>query len=183
MALTNKFNRTTTAKPQSRASRYAGIQAAAPRNPYPHVGQYVFEIVSCEEGHNPGKGVESFKVEFKVVDLDERAAAHHAVGDVVFMSQRIAGSGSAVGLSRVKAFCMAVAGYDDEEAYDEFSPNGEFIDACVGAANAYSADGNPAVGTQVACMVGRGNSIPDSDDYYREYAWAPEHEPLAKPAA
>ena len=174
MAIGGKFNKPAVKAAGAKAvkkSRYAGIAAAAPRDPMAHVGTYRFRVLTCEEGHNPGKGTDSFKSTHEIVDLDEEAAKHHKIGDVVFFTQRIGGNGASSGLARVKAFIMSAAGFEDEAEYDAFDPAGEYIDACTGTANEYS-DKGIVIGRVVDCMVSRGNATADGQDYYREYAWA-----------
>lgn len=171
------------APPKKAASRYAGVSASAPRDPMPHVGEYRFRVVACDEGHNPGKGRDSFKAKLEIVELDKRAAENHAVGDVVVMLQFVSGNGAQAGLGRVKSFIMAAGGFETEEEYDAFDPDGLFIEACTGAANEYSERGETVVGRLVDCKVTRGNDCKDKDgvptgDYYRDFAWAivPEEE-------
>lgn len=154
-----------------RKSRYAGIQAAGSRDPYPNPGEYVLLVESMTESHNPGKGTESVKITLEVVESEGDGAQDK--GDRVFVSERVVGPGSAPGLSRLKSFVMAAAGFDDEEEYDAFDPNGEFIEACLGASNAFSGDDRLAVGRMVACRVSRGRDLQDGSDYYRNYDWSP----------
>lgn len=143
-------------------SKYAGVSAAAPRDPMPEVGEYRFEILNVEAGFNPGKGQESFKISLRVAGLDDEAAKHHAEDDRLFVVFVTSGSGAQAGLSRVKAFVMAAAGYDDEAEYDAFDPDGEFIDACEG--------GEHLPGRFVDARVTRGKDD-GKGGYYREYAW------------
>ena len=177
MAFGDKFKRapakSAPATGGKRRSKYGGVKANEPRDPMPHIGLYRFRVLACEEGHNPGKGADSFKTHLEIVDLDEVAAKNHEKGDTVFMPQRVGGNGSASGLARVKSFVMGAAGYDDEDEYDAFDPSGEFIDAQVGNRNDYSEAGLTIIGRLVDCEVTRGNATADGADYYREYAWAP----------
>ncbi len=152
-----------------RRSRYAGIEASAPRDPMPTAGDYRFRVTECVEGHNPGTGTDSFKVKLEVVESDGSDA--NSEGENVLALFLVSGKGGQAGLSRVKSFVMAAAGYDDEEAFNEFDPEGEFIDSCTGAQNEFSDMGGVA-GRLVDCRVTRGNATP-TGDYYREYSWAP----------
>jgi hypothetical protein len=161
--------------PAKKKSRYAGIKAAQPRDPMPHVGEYIFRVLEVAEGHNPGKGTDSHKKTLEIVELD--GTDQHAVGDSVVVIDLINGKGGPAGLGRVKAFTMAAAGFEDEEAYDAFDPDGEYIDSTC-------TEGGPLTGRLVACKVTRGNTVPDSTDYYRVYAWAPvgeEHQDVPAP--
>jgi hypothetical protein len=170
MAL-GKFQRPVAgAAPQKKKSRYAGIQAAQPKDPMPHAGEYRFKVLGCEEGHNPGKGTDSFKAKLEIVALDD-GNTHHRVGDTVVFIQLLTGKAGPAGLARTKSFVMAAAGFDDEAAYDAFDPDGEFIDAQTGAQNEYAARGELIAGSLVDCKVIRGNPTPDGVDYYREFAW------------
>lgn len=175
MAL-GKFNRpaTTASAPAGakKKSRYAGIAAAQPRDPMPHVGVYRFRVLECVEGCNPGTNVESFKTTLEIVDLEE-PNEHHKRGQRVTMVQLISGPSSVFGLPRTKSFVMAAAGYADEGEYDAFDPDGGFIDSCVGASNEYAKRGDTIVGRLVDCLVSRGNATPAGDDYYREFTWQP----------
>ena len=166
----------TAAKPApGRKSRYAGVKAAQPRPPMPHAfaGTYRFRIEGCEEGHNPGKGTQSYKVTLAIVAMADREGnelannTFHNVGDTVNAIFMLT---TAAGLSRVKAFVIAGSGFSEEEAFDAFDPEGEFIDATVGAKNDFSEKGLTIVGRLVDCVVTRGNATPEGD-YYREYAW------------
>lgn len=174
MAIGGKFNKPAAGaapKKNVKKSRYAGIQAATPRDPMPHVGTYRFRVIEAVEGQNPGNGNESYKVKFEIVDLDEDGARHHKAGDVVVMVQLLTGKGGPSGLQRVKSFVMAAAGYEDESEFDAFDPEGLFIDSTAGNVNAMSERGS-IIGRVVDCMVTRGNATADGADYYREFAWA-----------
>lgn len=156
-----------------RKSRYAGVAAAAPRDPMLNVGKYRLRVVSCEEGSNPGTGAESFKSHVEIVEIFGGGEGF-LVGDVAFLCQSISGKGAQAGLGRVKAYVMAAAGFE-EDAFDEMDPDGEFIDACVGEANQFA--GQTIDGRLVDVTVTRGRDR-DDGDWYREYAWSivPEEE-------
>lgn len=143
-------------------SKYAGVSAAAPRDPMPHAGTYRFRIVGCEPGFNPGSGTESFKAKLEIVDLDEEAAQHHETGDTVVAIFLTSGKGAQAGLARVKSFVMAASGYEDEDEFNDFDPDGEFIDACE--------SGDHLPGRLVDAQVTRGKDR-EGGDYYREYSW------------
>lgn len=151
--------------PAKKKSRYAGIKAAQPRDGMPHVGEYIFRVGLIEEGHNPGKGSDSHKKTLTIADLDDTGREHHTEGDNVMVVDIINGKGGPSGLGRVKAFTMAAAGYEDEDEFDAFDPDGEFIDASC-------AEGGPLTDRLVACKVTRGNTTADGNDYYRVYAWS-----------
>lgn len=189
MAFGDKFNRSAPAKPAAqvggkRRSKYGGVKAAEPRDPVPFPGIYRFRVVSVEEGHNRGRGTDSFKVSLEICQTlgDE---VLDKPGDTVSAFWLTSGPAGPSGLSRVKSFVMAAAGYDDESEYDAFDPDGEFIDACAGQRNEYADAGLTIVGRYVDCEVTRGNPVVDRDtkevkigrdgkpDFYREFAWSP----------
>lgn len=181
MTAIGKFNKPAggTRAPAKKKSRYAGIKASTPRDSMPHIGEYILRVINIEEGHNPGKGTDSHKKSLEIVELDETAEKNHTAGDHVMVVDLISGKGGPTGLGRVKAFTMAAAGFESEEEYDAFDPDGEFIDStCV--------EGGPLTGRLVACKVTRGNPTPDGNDYYRVYAWATvdeESQEVARPGA
>lgn len=164
--------------PGKKKSRYAGIKAASPKDPIPHVGAYRLRVLEKEQGHNPGKGTDSYKTKFEIVDLDDVAEKSHSVGDTVIVFQLISGKAATAGLPRVKSQIMAEAGFESEEGYDVFDPEGLFIDASVGTVNEFSEAGLTTIGRLVDVTVTRGNTMQDGTDYYREFAWAvvPEEE-------
>ncbi len=164
--------------PAKKKSRYAGIPSAAPRDPMPHVGEYRLRVIGNTAGHNEGTGTDSYKSSLEIVGLDEKAAENHAEGDQVIVVQLTSGKAAKAGLPRVKAYVMAAAGYETDEEYDAFDPEGEFIDSTEGQANQYSAADLTIVGRLVDCKVTRGKNTPDGDDYYREFHWSvvPEDE-------
>ena len=186
--MVGKFNKpaATGARPAAKKkSRYAGAQASRPRDPMPYEGVYVFRIVSNEEGYNQGSGTDSHKKTLQIVELDEAAAKYHAIGDSVLVVDLVSGKAGPSGIGRVKAYMMAAAGFDDEAEYNDFDPDGEFIDSA-------SSAGGPIEGRFVACKVTRGNlvfsrvenedgsisKIPVIDprtgeqDYYRQCLWS-----------
>ncbi len=154
-----------------RRSKYSGIKASEPKDNMPTCGDYRFRVSNVVEGYNEEEDRESFKITLEVVDSDGSDA--NKPGDSVFVVFITSGKGGRFGLERVKSFVMAAAGYDDddEDAYDEFDPEGDFIDSCTGTANDFS-DMGGVTGRLVECRVTRGNATPDGD-YYREYKWAP----------
>jgi hypothetical protein len=141
--------------------------------PHAFPGVYRFRVDGCEEGHNPGKGTQSYKIALTIVGMADREGnelqsnSFHHVGDTVNAIFMLT---TAAGLSRVKSFVVASSGFVDEEQYDAVDPDGEFIEATVGAKNDFSEKGFTIVGRLVDCEVTRGNATPEGD-YYREYAW------------
>jgi hypothetical protein len=153
--------------PPKPRSRWAGVKAAQPRDSFPHAGTYRFRVVSCEEGFNPGTNNASFKAHLEIVAQAD-GQTMHADGDTVLALFMLS---TAAGQSRAKSFVIAASGHEDEASYDEFDPDGEFIDAVLGHANARSADAASFAGRLVDCRVSKGKDTGDGD-YYREYEWS-----------
>lgn len=151
-------------------SKYAGIKAAATRDPMPPEGKYIFAIDSLTESRNRKNGNESVKVAVRAAwSSDERLVGNSYT--LVFLTNGTAGE---MGLGRLKAMIIAGAGFHDEESYDAFDPYGEFIAACTGEVNERANDENLVTGGRlIYCDVARGNPTKDGRDYYREYAWSP----------
>lgn len=175
MAL-GKFQRPTRAPGAAAPGKiWKGIKSAQPREPLIHVGSYRLCVTECTRGYNQGNDTHSFKVKFKIVAL-HTPSTNHKVGDEVSMVYLISGKSLAVNAPRIKSFVMAASGFATDESYDEFDPEGDFIDACMGAANSYSEQGITIIGALVDCDVRRGNDVLDPNgaatgDYYRECKW------------
>jgi hypothetical protein len=166
----------TTNKPKS---KYSGVKSIQPRDPMPVAGKYRFQVLEIEEGYNKGNDTTSHKVKLAIA---AGANERHAIGDVVTAAWVTSGKSATNNLRRVKAFTMAAGGFETDDEYDVFDPDGLFIDATAGSENDYSA--LTLVGRYVDCNVTRGNDVLSKDtgvptgDYYREYAWSvvPEEE-------
>jgi hypothetical protein len=154
--------------PVAKKSRYAGLKAMSPREPMPEVGTYRFRVLSCTESKNPGNGNESFKAYLEVVESEGPKA--NPVGASVMALQMLGTDWQA---GRVKSFIMAAAGFSDEEAYNAFDPEGLFVDACIGYANEFSAQGMNVNGRLVDCRVSVDKMFADGSDFFRAYEWAP----------
>ena len=166
IAATRKFNRTAGAVP-ARKSRFAGVKCATPRDPIPQVGGYRFAIRAIEEGFRGGA-----KTTLEVIATE--GISPHEIGAFVFIPECLVtskGAGIAPGLGRFKSMVMAAMGFETEEEYDAFDPEGANLDAALGEVNAFAKDGQPGVGRYVDCVVTRGNATPDGQDYYRNYEW------------
>lgn len=154
-------------KPSAPKSKYAGIQAEAPRPPILGLGTYRVGFVSAEEGVNPGKGNKvTHKTELTILEVHDGDA--HKVGDVVAVLQPLSGGAAQYGAGRVKLMGMALLGFEDEAAFDAESPDGLLLELMVGNAvsEKYSYEG-----AQAYVQVTRGKGMPDGTDYYRNYAW------------
>lgn len=159
-----------------RRSRYAGLKAREPSAPRLPPGTFRLRVVRHDEGANPGKGTESFKCYWRVVDLLDEAAQNSgvAIGSEAFESFRTLGSGATIQLETLKSYAMAAAGYDDEGEFDAFAgEDGEFIDAVAGDQNRYRGpdDGDPLEGREFFVEVRRGNATADGSDFYRNYVF------------
>src|SRR5690349_16342533 len=174
MTIAAKFGKPAPVKPGAKSqkkSKWAGLKAQAPRDPFPNVGEYLFEVLLVEEGYNPGKSTESVKITLRVIASEGPDASPEDIN--VFVTERVSGNGAQQGLSRFKSFIMAAAGFADEDEYDAFDPEGEFIEACLGRDNAFAGSERIVTGRQVACRVTQGRPTADGTDFYRVYAWAP----------
>ena len=179
-------------KGKAKEKRFAG-EFEEPREKMPHAGEYRFCVDRIEEGYNEEKDTKSFKAYLRIVDLDgDEARANHKVGEIVMIPWVVEGSKSAKrNRGRVKAFVARAAGYDANEEYVEFDPDGDFIESLTGEANAYSEAELTIVGRFVDCEVMKGNDVVDKEtgektgDYYREYKWTAfdeEQQEVARPA-
>jgi hypothetical protein len=186
MAIPAKFNRTnapTTPKPPpAQRARYGGIQAAAPRDPMPAEGIYKVRVDAFEEGQLvQGKDTQSVRLTIGVLESQGSRPGVDAdpVGAALFIPFRVAGAGATQGKGRMKAFIVAASGFEDEESYDAYDPEGFGIDALLGYAAPEPYAGKTLVGREVYLEVTRGNKIKDRDtgletgEYFMNYAWAP----------
>lgn len=157
-------------------SKYAGIKAATPRAGLLNFGYHQLECVNCEEGYNPQERTESYKMYFRIIRMDpEVETDRQEPGLECIVPIGLTGKGADMGFGRLKAFMMALAGFEDEAGYDQWDPEGEFIAASAGIANRFSTANPPvvAVGRRIECLVTRGKPTADGRDYYREYQCAP----------
>lgn len=146
--------------PPARKSKWAGVKSSKPRDPIPHKGDYRFRLVRGE----PGRTGEWFKVILSIEDQAEGQTKHDLGDEVAILFRTIDDAGQ----SRCKAFFVAVAGFEDDAAYDEFDPDGAKIDAFF-----ERGEDSELAGRLVDCSVRRGKDTPDGSDYYREFEWAP----------
>jgi hypothetical protein len=153
--------------PARRASRYAGVKAAKPRDPLLDPGDWILRITSAEVTRESGAAW--FRATFEVVATDYEGATE---GEARAYIQAIDGKSERVGLPKVKAFLIAASGHADEDAYDEWDPDAELLEAVLdGVQNSKSDDAAALLGADVACTCRRGKER-DDGDFYREHAWA-----------
>lgn len=166
------------AAPQKKESMWKGVQSAAPRTPEPKKGKYRLRVEMTQEGVNDQTKNKSFKVDATIVKRFSEAGTDE--GDDVFMGWVFTGSKAAsYNMNRIKAFVVATAGFDSDDAFDEFDPDGELIDACLGAPNKFGENGPPLNGRLVDVVVTLSNN-PKKDkagnptgEFYRQYEWFP----------
>lgn len=157
-----------------KASRWAGIKAAAPQDPIIGAGRYRLRVVGAEiTTPPPGKGgKDAFRSEVEVLATDGQCA--NAEGDKCVILEMLGNKGEP-GEARAKTYIMAAAGYEDEDEYNAFDPDGEFIDAVTGDANDYSEAGLTIVGRLVDVTVTLGNPVmkdgQPTGDHFRVYHW------------
>lgn len=148
-------------------SQWGGIKSAQPRSPLlNNFGEsYTVEMVSCAETYNPKEGTESYKITFKIVETTDRA---FKVGDeavVLFMKH---GKARQVAMSKVKAMCTALAGFETDEEYDAADPEGTYI------SNSFTGEGENLLGEKAHVKVTQGSERKNEPGtYYAEYAWSP----------
>lgn len=188
MASIGKFNRpvagtatpatpATPAAPARRPAKYGGIHARGNRDPMPAEGTYRFVVMACKEQQAQKRGgCDTYQVKLKIEHISEGGIGHR-VGDTVTVLFVTSGGGAESGFSRLKAFFVNAAGFENEADYDAFDPDGGFIEASAGVRSEYSepflAEGQSLVGQLVDCRVARGREIEGKNDYYREYNWYP----------
>lgn len=163
----------TAAPARAAVSKYSGVKAAAGKDPMPQPGEYLFKILKTFETSNPRTG-EWFHASLEVVESNQPM---NPAGSVCSFLQGVSGKSLAAGGPRVKAFAMAAAGFDDEAAYDEMDPDGQFLDACAGVQGRTYPDGSPIVenplgARYVLARVTRGKDD-GKGDFYREFSWSP----------
>jgi hypothetical protein len=81
------------------------------------LGKFRTNFVDCSEAEGG-----SFKVTFKGTGKDKKIGER-----IVWLSTK--GKALHVSAGRAKALCIALVGAEDEDAYNEFDPHGEFIGA------------------------------------------------------
>lgn len=162
--------------PTTHQSIWKGVQSADGRDPMLLVGDYVVRITENDLGENPNTQDRSFKGHYEVVWAADGSGSR--VGESAAFIQKLTGKSGNYGRSRTKSYVVASAGYPDDASFDAFDPEGEFIDAVVGASNKYlQAFPNTIKGRLVRVRVSKGNDVTDNGqptgDYYREYSWSP----------
>jgi hypothetical protein len=169
MSALEKFNsqRTNTAAPAQGRGRFAGVKAADNRYPLLPVGEYELKVIETYVTQNPKSG-EWYHADFEILSSNVQGFGQGQKGSWL---QGISGKSQSVGLPKVKRFCMAAAGTEDEGAYDAQDPQGDLIDASCGLA-VEGLEKNPLGGTVILCSVTPGKPRQDGRSL-PEYALTP----------
>lgn len=177
-----KFNRPAAGKPPAKKkSRYAGIKESS-KEPMPTEGRYRFRLIGYEFATHPKSGRNSIKMHFSVVSASNGTPEGAQQLALFFLTS--------AGQSDLKKSIRAVSGFDSEEEYDEFDPEGEFIGyVAEGEQNDYShivVEGRlfDAIVTYGGDVINKETGQPTGDKY-RNYSWAvvPEDEQDEAPCA
>jgi hypothetical protein len=165
-----KFSKATAGS--AKKSRWAGIASKADQTPILSEGKYLLTFKGAKVKTEAGEwGVFTFEV------VEASGANAQEVGSEGVMLQGLDDRFN-IGLGKVKSFVMALIGCPNDDAYDEFDPEGEFLDAVVyDADNARTAEAKELIGSTIECAVRRGKAMVDkktgepTGDYYREFNW------------
>jgi len=148
----------------------------------PEVGEYLLRWSSAEEVLSESKpGLSWFKALFEICEITDIAnkdnivaSECHAIGDTVCALHATVGDAAIFGREDTKRMVMAVAGYESEEEYDAFDPEGFYIDCVQGIVTDYK------MGLEGRLVRARVTARkPDNKgSYYRSYEWqvVPEDE-------
>ncbi len=147
--------------------RFAGVKAADNRFPLLPEGEYELKVVETYLTQNPRSG-EWYHADFEILASNVPA---FGAGARASWLQGISGKAQSVGLPKIKRFCMAAAGVEDEGVYDANDPQGDLIDASCGIA-VEGCEPNPLAGTRVYCSVTPGKPRPDGRSF-PEYSFTP----------
>jgi hypothetical protein len=148
------------AAPKPRVSALAAAvrdaDAAGSREPLFDPGQTEAAFVSLRE-NPPVAGKDPWvKALFECDDGVQRA--------VLFCVSPRSLSSSA---PRIKSLAMALVGTDDVDAYTDWDPAGEFVDALLGIENEKSSVVEQYVGKRVIVCTSRGSDTRDGSDFFR----------------
>lgn len=167
------------------SSLWSGVQSQQDRDPMLGLGYYRVRVISNEVTVKPDHTKKkTFKATIQVVIVDGECVDR--VGDTRVYLEGVSGDSAEYGLGRSKTYMMKAAGYEDDASFDAFDPEGLFINAIVGAANAFS-EAFPAniTGRLVDVRVTQGKPKLDKDtrqvvpgEFWSEHAWkvVPEEE-------
>lgn len=157
------------AQTKVKPSRYGTFKPKPDGEPMADFGDQRFRLLSIDESRNPGTGKESIKV--KVEALPYEGSPHEPGTALLLLFMR-----TPAGESEFKRLCMAFAGYEEQEEYLAFDPEGYFFDACTGDSNAYAEQAAAMIGRVADCRVAKGNPtgkmVNGEPDYYRDFTWA-----------
>lgn len=158
------------AKPR-RKGKWANVKAEDAKVPMPPPGDYKLEITNFERLTDSGN--DTLRVTFKILGIASGGAAVGTMDQdvneddecvVLFM---ISGDGARAGMSRFKSFMVTAAGFETEDDFDDFSPDGSFIDDCIDAEGEADIIGRELNGI---CRRGKPRKK-EPEDYYRDWSW------------
>lgn len=154
-----------------RKSRYAGVTAGGTGLDYFPLGDFEVEVTFYEMRPSKTTKAETFFLHGKICDAEEGLEEH--VGNEHLWTQRP----TIVGEQVLKSLCMALAGYDEEDEYNEFDPDAGFMDFVLdGEQNKYSeAFGDRILGRKVIASVRRG-SEDGKGGHYHNITWSVSEE-------
>lgn len=163
----NKFAKPA-GKPKQKPKKFGAATDATPRDPMLPEGDFRVRHLGAEELVHPVKKTLSWRVQF-----EHEGSTYIAL----FMN-------SAAGIAEYQRYVMAMAGYQSAAEYNEFDAEGEFFEAVIGDANAYSEAGLTIERRLCDVRVTYGKPCLDREtgqptgDHYRSYRWsvAPEDE-------
>jgi hypothetical protein len=145
--------------------RFAGVKAADNRYPLIPTGEFRLRVLETYVTRNPKTG-EWYHADFEVIDSN---VPEYGPGSKLSWLQGMSGKSEAVGLPKIKRFCMAAVGTEDEAAYDAQDPQGDLIDATCGIA-VPGIESNPLAGAVVDCSATPGKTRQDGRSF-SEYAF------------
>ena len=154
----------TPAKSVAKKSRFEGVDRDGDQTPMPHVGLYRLRLKKAVEEASKKTQNMFWKGYWEIVECDDRALESHAVGDTVMCMFPTSGNGARSGLQKLKSCVWALA-QADGRGLEEGVVNA-LCDAACDDGEAFE-----LIGREVLASVRKGKSIPDTDDYYREYDW------------
>lgn len=171
----NKFSKASKKAPKAKAktSRWAKVKASEDRTPIIARGEYTALHKGARIKDESGTwGVVTFEV------ITAKGDDATQPGEEGVMLQGMDDKYN-IGLGKIKKYVMALIGCADEDDYDEFDPDGEFLDAVFGefpedeerAAELAAQVAEMCTDREIHFKVRRGKDTADGSDYYREFTW------------
>lgn len=162
-------------------SRFAGVKAAGDRTPQLGPGKYRLKLGEPFVSRERSEYYFAPATVVEVIEDRREDSSDPGEGDeCLAMLQCIAGDSRRPGYARIKAFAIAIAGCDNEAAYDEIDPDGLFAEHVLNdGSDGLDEDGEPyetIEGREVVVTVRKGKPTRDGLDYYRENSFEPAGE-------